>query len=254
MGNTPWYDAYTTLAAAAAVTSRIRLGTLVTSPNFRHPVPTAHATKTIDHISGGRLTLGIGAGGPTRSSDGGILGGPEWTPRERADRFAEWVDLLDRLLLGSKAETTYEGTFYSAREVLTEPGCVQRPRVPFLMAGNGPRGLRLAARYGAGWVSTGGRSEGREPWDIVRSQVHGLRAACEEEGRDPASLRRVLLTGFTGEPWLESPQAFADLSGRYGELGFDEIVLHWPRARTRWDGVLNVDTDMKVFESIAPAG
>ncbi len=74
-GITPWYDAYATLSAVAAVTSRIRLGTLVTSPNFRHPVPAAHLVKTIDHISGGRLTLGIGAGGPRRSSDGGILGG-----------------------------------------------------------------------------------------------------------------------------------------------------------------------------------
>jgi alkanesulfonate monooxygenase SsuD/methylene tetrahydromethanopterin reductase-like flavin-dependent oxidoreductase (luciferase family) len=252
MGITPWYDAYATMAAAAAVTSRIRLGTLVTSPNFRHPVPTAHAAKTIDHISGGRLTLGIGSGGPTRTSDGGILGGPEWTPRERADRFAEWVVLLDRLLSGT--EVTYEGTYYSAREVRTQPGCVQRPRVPFMLAGNGPRGMRLTARYGEGWVSTGGRVKGQDPWDTVRAQVGALRAACEEEGRDPGSLHQVLLAGFAGEPWLESPQAFADLSGRYGELGFGEIVVAWPRPRTKWDGDLNVDTDLKVFESIAPAG
>ncbi|MFB4319314.1 LLM class flavin-dependent oxidoreductase [Actinomadura sp. 21ATH] len=241
-GTTPWYDAYTTLAAAAAVTSRVRLGTLVTSPNFRHPVPTAHAAKTVDHVSGGRLRLGIGAGGTARTSDGGVLGGPDWTPRERAGRFAEWVELLDRLLTGP--ETTYEGTYYSAREVVTEPGCVQRPRVPFVIAATGPRGLRLAARHGAGWVTTGGR-DGQDPQDAVRAQLDGLRAACEAEGRDFAGIRPVFLTGFTGEPWLESAGAFQDLAGRYGELGIDEIAVHWPRPGTDWAA------DVKVFEAIA---
>src|SRR5690606_24879538 len=79
---------------------------------------------TIDHVSGGRLTLGIGAGGTRRASDAGVLGGPEWTPAERASRFAEWVGLLDRLL--REPVTTFEGTYYSAREVVQEPGCVQR--------------------------------------------------------------------------------------------------------------------------------
>jgi alkanesulfonate monooxygenase SsuD/methylene tetrahydromethanopterin reductase-like flavin-dependent oxidoreductase (luciferase family) len=241
-GATPWYDAYTTLAAVAAVTSRVRLGTLVTSPNFRHPVPTAHAAKTIDHVSGGRLTLGIGSGGPNRTSDGGVLGGEEWTPRERAARFAEWVGLLDRLLTGP--ETTAEGVYYSAREVVTGPGCVQRPRVPFVIAANGPKGMRLAARYGSGWV-TNGRRDGAAPQDVVREQLDGLRAACEAEGRDFGEIRPLLLTGFTGEPWLESPGAFADLAGRYEELGFDEVALHWPRPGTPWDA------DMKVFEAVA---
>jgi alkanesulfonate monooxygenase SsuD/methylene tetrahydromethanopterin reductase-like flavin-dependent oxidoreductase (luciferase family) len=202
-GTTPWYDAYTTLAAAAAVTSRVRLGTLVTSPNFRHPVPTAHAAKTIDHISGGRLRLGIGSGGTARTSDSGILGGQEWTPRERADRFAEWVGLLDRLLTGP--ETTYEGAYYSSREVVTEPGCVQSPRVPFVIAATGPKGLRVAARHGSGWVTNGraiprgcGRSSspgsptsrgwsrrGRSPiWRAATPSSASTRSPCT--GRVPA--------------------------------------------------------------------
>ncbi|MFD0689408.1 LLM class flavin-dependent oxidoreductase [Actinomadura fibrosa] len=242
-GTTPWYDAYTTLAAAAAVTSRVRLGTLVTSPNFRHPVPTAHAVKTIDHVSGGRLTIGIGSGGTRRSSDAGILGGDDWSPGERAARFAEWTGLLDRLLRGP--ETTFEGTYYTAREVVTEPGCAQRPRVPFVIAGDGPRGMRLAARYGDGWV-TSGHAEGRAPQEVVRTRLAALRAACEAEGRDPAELRDlVLLTGFTDEPWLESAAAFDDLAGRYAELGITEIALHWPRPGTPWEA------DTKVFEAIA---
>ncbi|MFA1544187.1 LLM class flavin-dependent oxidoreductase [Actinomadura monticuli] len=239
-GTTPWYDAYTTLAAAAAVTARVRIGTLVTSPNFRHPVPAAHAVKTIDHVSGGRLTLGIGSGGTRRTSDAGVLGGDEWTPGERASRFAEWVELLDRLLRGP--ETSFEGEYYTAREVVEEPGCVQRPRVPFVIAGDGPRGMRVAARHGAGWV-TSGHAEGRRPQEVVRSRLAALRAAYEAEGREPGDL--ILMTGFTEEPWLESAGAFADLAGRYAELGITEIALHWPRPGTPFDA------DMKVFEAIA---
>ncbi|MEU6753002.1 LLM class flavin-dependent oxidoreductase [Spirillospora sp. NPDC046719] len=242
-GTAPWYDAYTTMAAAAAVTSRVRLGTLVTSPNFRHPVPTAHAIRTIDHVSGGRLTVGIGSGGTNRRSDAGVLGGGDWTPRERADRFAEWVDLLDRVLRGP--ETTGEGAYYSALDVVSDPGCVQRPRVPFVIAGDGPRGMRLAARYGSGWV-TSPHGDGREPLDVVRERLARFGEACEAEGRAPAD--RILLTGFSGEPWLASAGAFADLAGRYAELGITEIALHWPRPGTPWDA------DMKVFEEVAAQG
>ncbi|MGP4025511.1 LLM class flavin-dependent oxidoreductase [Actinomadura sp. 3N407] len=239
-GETPWYDAYTTLAAAAAVTSRVRLGTLVTSPNFRHPVPTAHAIKTIDHVSGGRVSIGIGSGGTRRASDAGVLGGDAWTPHERASRFAEWVELLDLLLRGP--ETTFEGTYYTAREVVTEPGCVQRPRVPLVIAGDGPRGMHVAAKYGTGWV-TSANAGGRAPQDIVRSRLAALDAACEAEGRTIDD--RILMTGFSGEPWLESPGSFADLAGRYAELGITEIALHWPRPGTRFEA------DMKVFEAVA---
>ncbi|MGI5330087.1 LLM class flavin-dependent oxidoreductase [Actinomadura nitritigenes] len=242
-GTTPWYDAYTTMAAAAAVTSRVRLGTLVTSPNFRHPVPTAHAIRTIDHVSGGRLTIGIGSGGTNRRSDAGVLGGGDWTPRERADRFADWVGLLDRVLRGP--ETTSEGAFYTARDVVSDPGCVQRPRVPFVIAGDGPRGMRLAARYGSGWV-TSAHGDGAEPLNTVRERLAGLGEACEAEGRAPAD--RILLTGFNDEPWLASADAFADLAGRYAELGITEIALHWPRPDTPWDA------DMKVFEEVAAQG
>jgi alkanesulfonate monooxygenase SsuD/methylene tetrahydromethanopterin reductase-like flavin-dependent oxidoreductase (luciferase family) len=240
-GHTPWHDAYSTLAAVAAVTSRILIGPLVTSPNFRHPVPTAHAVKTIDDISGGRLVLGIGAGGHSRSSDAGILGGPDWSPQERADRFAEWVELLDRLLVGPK--TTFEGTYYSARDVVTEPGCVQRPRVPFAIAGNGPRGLRLAANYGDLWVANGGA--GDSPVEDVRRRIGRLAEACAEVGREPAEVRRLLLTGFTGERWLESLEAFRDLAGRYAEAGITDLVVHWPRPDTPWAA------ETRVFEEIA---
>ncbi|MYU17231.1 LLM class flavin-dependent oxidoreductase, partial [Streptomyces sp. SID8361] len=126
----PWFGAVPTLTAAAAATSRLRLGTLVTSPNFRHPVTLAKELITLDDVSGGRITLGIGAGGSGFDATTLLRGGEEpWSPRERADRFGEFVELLDRLL--THDVVTYEGTHYSAHEARNVPGCVQRPRLPF---------------------------------------------------------------------------------------------------------------------------
>jgi len=237
-GHTPWDDAYASLAAAAAITSRIRLGTLVTSPNFRTPIPTASAVRTIDRISGGRLTLGIGAGGSAHTSDGDVLD-RDWTPRERADRYEEWVTQLDALLTSESVSTT--GEHWSARGVTISPGLVQQ-RPPFWIAGSGPRGMRLAARLGQGWVANPVTDA---PYDEVRGQLARLSAICAEAGRDFSTMPRLLLTGFTGEPWLESETAYDDLAGRYAELGITDVVVHWPRPGTEWDA------DVGVFEAIA---
>src|SRR5690348_9585653 len=90
----PWFDAVPTLTAAAMVTERIRLGTFVASPNFRHPVHFTREVTALDDISRGRLLLGVGAGGI--GFDAEVLGLPELTPRRRVDRFAEFLELLDR--------------------------------------------------------------------------------------------------------------------------------------------------------------
>ncbi|GAB4004307.1 LLM class flavin-dependent oxidoreductase [Nocardioides ultimimeridianus] len=238
-GHTPWDDAYASLAAAAAVTSTIRLGTLVTSPNFRTPIPTASAIRTIDRISGGRLTVGIGAGGDSPTSDGLVLG-REWTPRERSDRFAEYVAQLDALLGGTSVSVS--GEHWSALEAPVGAGLVQQPRPPFWIAAGGPRGVRLAAHYGQGWVAN---PSSEAPYPEVRTQIERFEAACAEVGRDSRDVPRLLLTGFTEEPWLESVDAFEDLAGRYAELGITDIAIHWPRPDSDWD------SDPAVFEAIA---
>ncbi|MFF7192568.1 LLM class flavin-dependent oxidoreductase [Streptomyces sp. NPDC008079] len=244
----PWYGAVPTLTAAAAVTGRMRLGTLVTSPNFRHPVTLAKDLMTLDDVSEGRVTLGIGAGGS--GFDATALGQEPWSPRERADRFGEFVRLLDRLL--TNGQVSYEGEFYSAHEARTIPGCVQRPRIPFALAATGPRGMRLAARYGQAWVTTGdpalyetGTPE--ESLAAVRGQVERLGAACAQAGRDVLKVPKVMLTGFTpdqGRP-LESVDAFVDFAGRHAEAGIDEMVIHWPIPDS------DFDTDPAAFERIA---
>ncbi|MEU3044979.1 LLM class flavin-dependent oxidoreductase [Streptomyces sp. NPDC006984] len=244
----PWFGAIPTLTAAAAVTEDIRLGTLVTSPNFRHPVTLAKELISLDDVSGGRVTLGIGAGG--NGFDATALGQEAWTPRERADRFAEFVPLLDRLL--TEGAVSQQGAFYTAEEARNIPGCVQRPRLPFAVAATGPRGLRLAARHGQAWVTTGDPKlyETGTPEQSVaalRGQAERLDAACAEIGRDAGELDRILLTGFTpdrGRP-LESLDAFVDFAGRHRDLGFTELAVHWPIPGS------DFAADQAAFEKIA---
>ncbi|MEU5050786.1 LLM class flavin-dependent oxidoreductase [Streptomyces sp. NPDC021096] len=248
----PWFGAIPTLTAAAGVTSRMRLGTLVTSPNFRHPVTLAKELISLDDISGGRITLGIGAGGSGFDATALRKAGEEpWTPRERADRFGEFVPLLDRLL--SEPVVSYEGEHYSAHEVRNIPGCVQRPRLPFAVAATGPRGMRLAARHGQAWVTTGdpklyetGTPE--QSLAAIAGQVERLGEVCAKAGREVSELRKVLLTGFTPDRPLESFDAFVDFAGAHAELGIDEIVVHWPIAGSMFEA------DVSVFEKIATEG
>lgn len=248
----PWYGALPTLTAAATATTRLRLGTLVTSPNFRHPVTLAKELITLDDISDGRITLGIGAGGT--GFDATALGRDAWSPRERADRFVEFVPLLDRLLRNESAGgVSYQGDYYSAHEARNTPGCVQRPRLPFAVAATGSRGIRLAARHGQAWVTTGDPAtfEGtsREYRAGLAGQLDRITASCAEEGRAPADIGRVLLTGVSSpERPLDSLDAFVDLAGSCARMGFDELVLHWPIA----DSVYAAD--QAVFERIATEG
>jgi alkanesulfonate monooxygenase SsuD/methylene tetrahydromethanopterin reductase-like flavin-dependent oxidoreductase (luciferase family) len=227
----PWFSAIPTLTAAAVATDRIRLGTLVASPNFRHPLTLVKEIITLDDISSGRLTLGIGQG--STGWDATMLGAAPLSPPERSQRFREFVELTDLLL--REPETTYLGSFYSVRDARTYPGCVQRPRVPIAIAASGRIGMRLAARFAETWVTTGNRAR-PGPVDAargardVRDQINLLEDACIEEGRDPAELSRLVLTGPILTSGLGSVDEFDDTVGRYAAIGVTDLVVHWPRA------------------------
>ncbi|MEY2469474.1 MAG: hypothetical protein QOF21_2172 [Actinomycetota bacterium] len=228
--DSPWFAAMPTLTAAAVVTSTIRLGTLVASPNFRHPVSFAREVITLDDVSAGRLTLGLGSGG--EGWDATILGQDPWSAAERSARFAEFVDLLDLLL--REREVDYDGGFYSAVAARTHPGCVQQPRVPFAIAATGPKAMRLAARHAATWVTTGERGQtspmnARDGAAAVARQMARLDEACAAEGRDPSSIDRLVLTGLELDGGLASPDAFAEVKGAYDAIGVTDLVVHWPR-------------------------
>jgi alkanesulfonate monooxygenase SsuD/methylene tetrahydromethanopterin reductase-like flavin-dependent oxidoreductase (luciferase family) len=228
LADRPWYGAVPLLAAAALRTGRVRLGTLVASPNFRHPVPFAKELMTLDQLSGGRLDVGLGVG--TEGPDAGVLGEPPLRRAERTARFAEWLGLLDRLL--REPVTTARGEWFTAVDAHQLPGCVQQPRLPFTVAATGPRALRLAARYGSAWVTYGPFGPDVEPdaWlAAVGEQSDRLGDALSEAGRAPGDLRRIALLGVAVGWPFESPERYADVLGRLAAAGIDEVALHWPR-------------------------
>jgi len=229
----PWFDVVPTLAAAAMETSRIRLGTFVTSPNFRHPVAYARQVLALDDISGGRLTVGLGSGG--WGYDRQVLGGPDLPQRDRMVRFAEFVELLDSLL--TQPRTDYDGQYYAAVQARNAPGCVQRPRVPFLVAANGPKAMRVAARHGQAWLTgpiaeeIGGHlAEDLDGWwRRVGQLVQTFEELLAEQGREPSEVDRYITLDGSPVLSMSSVEAFRDHAGRARELGFTDLVTHWPR-------------------------
>ncbi|MGZ4648989.1 MAG: LLM class flavin-dependent oxidoreductase [Kineosporiaceae bacterium] len=230
LAGTPWGATIPTLVAAAGVTSRARLGTWVASPNFRHPVPFARELVALDDVSGGRAVLGIGAGGT--GHDARVLGGELLSPADRAARLEEFVDLLDRVLVGD--HVTFSGRFYAAADARTTLGCLQRPRLPFVIAGNGPRTMRLAARMGAGWATTGapgssGPDVDEEAWWAgVAGLARRFAEIADAAGAGPGTLARMLSIDAGPRYALSSVGLFTDYVGRARELGFTDVVAHWP--------------------------
>ena len=216
----PYLESWTLLAALAARTERIRIGVLVSCNTFRHPALLAKQAVTVDHVSGGRLELGLGAGWyePEHRMYGLDFPGP----RELVDRFEEAVQVVDSLLRNEF--TTHEGSHYRLRDAAFRPGPVQRPRPPLTLGAHGPRMLKIVARYADAWNSHGTADE-------IRSRNAILDEACAEIGRDPGSLVRSLyywVPRSADDPW-SSTDAFLDVVGRYRECGVEEFILDHPR-------------------------
>ena len=222
------YEAYALLAALARETSRVRIGTLVTPIALRNPTMLAMAAITVDHISGGRLEVGIGAGGGEK--DAAALGMKLWSPAERLDRFAEQLAILDQALRGEPVDHT--GTYYRAEVTVTPP--IQRPRPPFMIAAQGPKTMRLVARYADAWNTLGGQPTWatRLPTDdaftTLRRQMEQLDAACAAIGRDPKAIRRSVYAFRVDPPVFSSVDAFTDYVGRHREVGIEEFIVYWP--------------------------
>ena len=245
----PWHSTVATLTAAAMVTSRIGLGTLVSSPNFRHPVVLARDVVTLEDISGGRVLLGVGAGGDL---DSGILG-EQLSRGERSRRFREFVPLLDRCL--REDHVTHEGEFYRAVDARN----LTPADTPLLVAAEGPRAMRLAVQYAEGWVTTGPASGDWAERDTIETWWAGVaesarwfseteqevREAAGEDGGRPgaagpaggatgpaggaAPLDRYLTLDASGPATVGSADFLAEQVGRAEELGFTDVIVHWPR-------------------------
>ncbi len=243
MPDGPWHAAVPVLAAAAGVTSRLRLGTLVATPNFRHPVTLGRDAIALDDLSDGRLDLGLGSG--SEGPDAIVLGQERWPPAERMARFAEFLQILSAMLTADGAtSTTLRTEHYAAVEAPSTPGTVQHP-LPLTVAASATTGLRLAAAYGHQWVTIGPGRGPRTPETIleaVRHQVDVIEVASRDAGRETPG--RVLLWTPV-DPVITSVDQFDELAAPYAALGFDQFVLHHPAQTGPYSG------EMKAFEQIA---
>src|SRR5579871_1676318 len=179
----PMMEAYTTLAALAARTSRIRLGTLVTGVTYRNPALLAKMVTTLDVVSGGRAFLGVGASWLEDEFVAYGFGESLLPIRERVDRLEEALQICRALL--REGESTFEGRHYHTRDALNQPLSVQPGGVPILVGGGGERRvLRIVARHADASNILG------DP-EALKHKLGVLDRHCEEIGRDPASLRRT---------------------------------------------------------------
>jgi F420-dependent oxidoreductase-like protein len=207
----PILDAWTTLAAMAEATSRIRLGVLVTGNLYRHPALLAKIATTVDHLSQGRLEVGLGT----------AWNEPEFTTMgmefadapERAGRLDEACRVLK--LLWTSERANFQGRYYRLTDAVMEPKPLQQPHPPLLIGGRGPKvTLRAAARYGDAWNSSGNRG-----YDVVVEASQILDEHCVRIGRDPKTIRRSVILA-----WPNADQGFA-LAERYVRAGFSEFMI-----------------------------
>ena len=228
--NSPWLDGWTTLAGLANCTSRIRIGTLVTSIPFRHPAVLARQAMTVDHISNGRLEIGIGAGAPGSIDPSYTMTGiDDWPTKERTERLKEQVEILDTMLRNQTS--SYDGKYYQINEAIMAPGPVQKPRPPLVVAAHMNASLKIAAELADTWVSFGADfgSPHEKVIEKTQKRMAFIDKYCEKIGRDPRSLRRSLLIfGDEANYAFTSEDKFTKIVNRYTSIGINELVFFYP--------------------------
>ncbi len=223
------FESFSSLAALAALTSRIRLGHIVICTAFRNPALTAKMISTMDTISGGRMDLGIGAGWKEDEWLAYGYGFPETS--ERLARLGEDLEVITRMLAGDKHQhATYTGKYVQVENAVNVPKPVQRPRVPIMVGGNGPNVTwRLAARH-ADELNL----DGMRP-DEVAEALPVIRSRCEEIGRDPASL--AISVHIWSQHFRREGARRVDMLAGYAALGVDRVMV-LSHASTRSDEAL----------------
>jgi len=226
----PMPEAYATLAFMAGHTSRIRLGTLVTSVAYRHPGILVKAVTALDVLSGGRVIFGVGAGAPWNTLPPGLdprnvetygLGIPFPSLAERFERLEELLHIAHRMWQGD--EEPYDGRHYQLLRPLNSPNSLQRPHPPILIGGSGEKKtLRLVARYGdmcnlfdlpgAGYA------------DDLRRKLDVLRAHCDAEGREYDDIQKTIVTNVDTDDGSDALARFVDRVARLAELGIDQVL------------------------------
>ena len=224
-----WFESWTLLASLAVVTEKIRIGVLVTSMPLRRPAVLARQALTVDHISNGRLDIGLGTGGrgdPVHH----MLKIEDWQSSERVDRFKDQVEIIDRLL--RQGVSSYDGKYYQLDNAAMNPPTIQKPRPPIVIAAMGNSMLKIAAKYADTWNSFGSedwRAPADKIFDNTKKRVELIDKYCKELNRNPDTLRRSLMF-YTrhGRTILDSEETFRFVINKYKEIGIDEFIIYFP--------------------------
>ena len=207
----PIFEAWTLLAGMAVATSRTRIGCMVTGNTYRHPAVLAKAAVTVDHLSGGRLEFGLGAG--WAENEHAMLGLPFGTREDRANWLEEACQVIRSLW--TEQRTSFDGEHYKLTGAISEPKPVQQPHPPIWIGGSGrQRTLRITARYADVWNAAGGSPEEVAETSAVLDQ------RCAEIGRDPAQIRRSVQFRVA-----EPNDEVLALAESYRAVGVTEIIL-----------------------------
>ncbi len=227
----PWPESWTTLAALAASVPRVRLGTLVSGNTYRHPAVLAKMAATVDHISGGRAVLGLGAG--WQENEHRQYGVPFYTVPERLARLDEACQVIKRLYAETSA--SFDGKHYQLEAASLEPKPLQDP-LPLLVGGGGEKvTLRITAKWADEWNVWGDVEK-------LRQKMAILDRHCEEVGRDPAAIQRsaVALLFLSddadfvanmrgrdiGRPTIVgNADEVREIVAAYREAGVDELIV-----------------------------
>jgi len=228
----PWFESWTALTGLAAATTSIRLTTCVTQIPFRNPAMFARQALTLDHISSGRVEIGLGTG-LAKDPSLAMVGTPDWEPSERVARLGEYVQVVDRLLRDEVS--SFAGEFYRVDGAIMNPRPVQSPRPPILVGALGPVMIRHAARFADTWNSLSFSEAFEEQVAETRERVALMDEAGEALGRERDTLRySYTMFDARARPrggaidYFESVDRFEDNVGRILELGMDEIGLYYP--------------------------
>jgi F420-dependent oxidoreductase-like protein len=217
-----YFEAWTLLAGLAARTERIRVGVLVSSNTFRHPALLAKQAVTVDHVSNGRLDLGLGAG--WYAPEHRMFGLDFPAAPQLVDRFHEAVAIVDGLLRNTSASFSYTGRHYQLDAAHFLPAPLQRPRPPLVLGAHKARMLRIVAEYADTWNSFGTVDEMRARDDLLDEQ-------CAAIGRDPRHIVRSLYGWAALMPHdpRDSVEALREMVGRYAEVGVNQFLIDQPR-------------------------
>jgi alkanesulfonate monooxygenase SsuD/methylene tetrahydromethanopterin reductase-like flavin-dependent oxidoreductase (luciferase family) len=236
----PLLDPWVTLGALASETEDLGLGMMVTNLAWRDPVQVARFAMSVDQLSNGRFILGLGCG---QVDDQLMVGRPthEMSAKERVDRLEEGTHVVDRLLRQDTSDFT--GQFTQYENAAMAPGCIQQPRLPIALAGNGPRITKMAARMADTWNAWIDITDVDEFHGQMVERTAMLDDYLAEIGRDPGSLTRSLLAFDEAFDAWSDPGAIPGLVDNFAPLGFTDFIFY-PPAHRDWKQLLKVGVDV----------